>query len=158
MTAQETETFTLNLMDQWGLTDRHWKFGWNNRKSALGLCRMRDRIIELSTYFWPAISEEQQKDTIRHEIAHALDFEQRGYSDHGPKWKLLAMRVGAKPVACVTLNIEEKDVQPSKYILICPNGHRFPSHRLQKRRSSCPSCSTSRYFDARFVLAQQPNG
>lgn len=154
MTAQETETFTLNLMDQWGLTDKHWKFQWNSRKKAFGICNFKEKTIELSSYLWPAISEEEQKDTVKHELAHALDFLQRGYSDHGRQWKIWAMRLGAKPMACAKIAISIEEVQPSKYISICPNGHSFPSHRLRKRRTSCIQCNPHQ-FDERFVLVQR---
>lgn len=41
--------------------------------------------------------EAEVGDTIRHEIAHALDCNTRGKSDHGPEWQKWANKLGAIP-------------------------------------------------------------
>src|SRR3954469_8503976 len=75
----------------WGAT---WEFGWNRRKRSLGLCRYRERRMELSVHFVTANGEGEVRETILHEIAHALAGEKAG---HGPKWKAMCGRVGCKP-------------------------------------------------------------
>lgn len=69
----------------------------------------------------PNAPESEQKDTVLHEIAHALDFEERGTSDHGPRWKAIARRVGATPTRCGSsgLDFHERDY---KYEIGCENG------------------------------------
>ena len=36
------------LMDEYGLTDQGWKFKWNKRNTAMGVCNYRKKQIELS--------------------------------------------------------------------------------------------------------------
>jgi predicted SprT family Zn-dependent metalloprotease len=83
------------LMHEHGVAD--WSFGWNRRKRSLGLCRYRQKRIELSIYFAQANEEVQVRETILHEIAHALAGEQAG---HGPRWKAMCAKVGCKPQRC----------------------------------------------------------
>src|SRR3979411_379819 len=64
----------LALMGRWGLSN--WQFGFNRRKRAFGLCRFPHGVspgrIELSVYAIECNSEDELRDTILHEIAHAL--------------------------------------------------------------------------------------
>ena len=39
-------------------------------------------------------------DTLLHEMAHVADFLERGRTDHGPRWRRWAERVGCEPRAC----------------------------------------------------------
>ena len=70
MEFQEVERMGRELMVVHGLGD--WHFGWNRRKRALGLCRYQERRIELSAYFVRDNEAEIVRETILHEIAHAL--------------------------------------------------------------------------------------
>ena len=74
-----------------------WRFAWNRRKRSLGLCRYREKRIELSLHFVMANDEDQVRETVLHEIAHALAGEKAG---HGPAWKVMCTRVGCKPERC----------------------------------------------------------
>lgn len=104
----KAEKKMLRLMQEWDLTEKGWTFRWDNRsKKTLGRCWLFDRqgnpkVIELSSKVWLEVPEEelpegQLEDTMLHEIAHALDFEERGKSDHGAIWKGWASHVGADP-------------------------------------------------------------
>jgi predicted SprT family Zn-dependent metalloprotease len=95
MGFEEVERMARELMEVHGMGD--WQFGWNRRKRSLGLCRYRERRIELSVYFVHANDEEQVRETILHEIAHALAGEKAG---HGEAWKAACARVGCKPERC----------------------------------------------------------
>jgi predicted SprT family Zn-dependent metalloprotease len=95
MNLTDARELALQLLAVHGL--RGWSFGWNRRKRSLGLCRYADRRIELSLYFVPANSVEPVRETILHEIAHALAGEDAG---HGPRWKAVCLRVGCKPERC----------------------------------------------------------
>lgn len=153
------EWLAKELLNEWGLTDKGWSFGWNSRKKSFGLCSKRKKMIFLSKYLLPTITDESAEDTIRHEIAHALDFEDRGTSDHGPKWKAWARKVGADPTRCGSSDhdeIAEELAQTSKYTLVCPNGHKFPSHRKRKRLSSCGKCCPGHYNED-YLLTQVQN-
>ncbi len=155
---QQTLTaFAQTKMEHWGLTAKGWVFGWNTRRQALGVCRMHRKRIELSSFLIEALGEEEGKDVVLHEIAHALDFETRGRSAHDRIWRIWAMRVGAKPERCheASPEVEAVAVTKSKYTLRCPNGHEFASHRRVKRLGSCGTCCPR--FNPAFRLEQIQN-
>jgi|APSaa5957512535_1039671.scaffolds.fasta_scaffold23987_2 hypothetical protein len=72
---------TKTLMACHGLTNKGWQFGWNNRKTANGICDYSRKVIYLSKALTPLRKEKDVTNTIIHEIAHALV----GY-DHGHDW------------------------------------------------------------------------
>lgn len=65
--------------------------------SALGSVTLR-----FSKKLWPALPVAERLDTIRHEVAHAIDFNRRKTSDHGSQWRAIARLVGAKPERGIT--------------------------------------------------------
>ena len=72
------------LMDEHGLT--HWKLRWAEHASSsiLGKCYGGKKLITLNRmYFVMTKDKSVCTNTILHEIAHALQFEQTGGSDHG---------------------------------------------------------------------------
>lgn len=98
MKQDEAQALAVRLMIRHGLIKAGWKFAFNDRKRALGLCDNTRKTIFLSTYFLTKVSAEKTQDAILHEIAHALDFVRHGTSDgHGPKWKSICREIGANP-------------------------------------------------------------
>jgi predicted SprT family Zn-dependent metalloprotease len=94
-----------------------WGFNLNRSKINLGLCYYGPKVIELSRYFVESNSLEAVRDTLLHEIAHALAGRAAG---HGPLWKAACLRIGAKP--------ERLD-----YEVVMPVG---------MGRATCPGCGT----------------
>lgn len=82
------------LIEEHGLTD--WTLAFVEAKRRLGDCRYRDRVIRISRAHALEGSEEQIRDTVLHEIAHAIAGPKAG---HGPLWKATARRIGATPRA-----------------------------------------------------------
>lgn len=80
------------LMREHQLQD--WSFGFNRAKRQLGICLYGERRIELSVHFVRANDEAAVRDTILHEIAHALAGPRAG---HGRTWKAVCARIGAQP-------------------------------------------------------------
>lgn len=70
-----------------------WRFRWNNRKRAFGMCNYTDRTIELSRIMTANQSHENILDTLLHECAHALT----PGAGHGPEWRRMAVRMGCVP-------------------------------------------------------------
>ena len=83
-----------DLMDSHGLED--WTFRFSAAQSRLGECREREKLIRLSRRHAVKADPREVKDTILHEIAHALAGARAG---HGPAWKAIAKRIGASPKA-----------------------------------------------------------
>jgi len=155
------EALANSLLKEWNAIG--WKFEWNTRKRSFGLCSPRKKTIALSLYLLPTIDNASAEDTIRHELAHALDIMDRGASDHSWKWKAWAIKVGADPTRTKSHDNREAFEQlatQSKYTLTCPNGHTMPSHKRKKRGGSCGACGTERGmkgFQEEFRLVQTQN-
>ncbi len=82
------------LMEEHGL--RGWSLAFVEAKRRLGDCHFRDRVIRISRTHALEGSNEQIRDTVLHEIAHAIAGPEAG---HGPLWKATALRIGATPSA-----------------------------------------------------------
>ena len=73
------------LMDEHGLTG--WTLAFGEARKRLGDCHFRHRVIRISRTHAMEGSEEQIRDTVLHEIAHAT----AGYeAGHGTLWKATA--------------------------------------------------------------------
>ena len=82
------------LMDEHGLHE--WTFRFSAARGRLGECRERERLIRLSRRHAVNGDPREVRDTILHEIAHALA---GAKARHGPAWKAVARRLGATPKA-----------------------------------------------------------
>lgn len=96
------ESFVCEQLESWGLGD--WAFRWDYARCRLGSCRYDRRQITLSKYFVGCNPDqhEQIRDTVLHEIAHALAWIHSGEKGHGKEWKAWCLRVGALPRASVS--------------------------------------------------------
>lgn len=134
------------LMDSHGLKD--WDFYFDTAKRRFGVCRYREKRISLSAALTHLNTEEEVRDTILHEIAHALAGPRAG---HGPLWKAKALQIGCKPERCYG----EEIVKPAAtYVTECPGcGKRGQAMRM--RDVACGACcrqhANGRY-DPRFRL------
>jgi predicted SprT family Zn-dependent metalloprotease len=139
MDFSEAEQLARKLMADFGLPD--WAFGWNRRKRSLGLCRYREKRLELSAHFVQANPLEQVRETILHEIAHALAGEKAG---HGPKWKALRAQVGCLPQRCDHGQAVMPRGRWSARCAAC--GKEYWRHRRPARRARywCRTCGPER--------------
>ena len=129
-----------------------WKFEFNNAKKAFGSCQYgsNTHTIKLSRPLTRLNSVEQVTDTILHEIAHALDVEQRGFSNHDKNWVRIATSIGCNGQQYYY--DKEVNTPLAKYTLKCNNcGHESDRHRKVKRTYACGSCcnkhNNGRYSD-----------
>jgi predicted SprT family Zn-dependent metalloprotease len=144
------------------LKDLGWQFEFNSRKRAAGLCRSRNKTIYISEWLLKQnLSKSMEfENTIRHEIAHALDFVIRGFSNHDNVWKFIAKTILCDGERCYTseqIGVTEK----TKYTLICDNcGKTSPSHKEKKKKVACGDCCRKHSFgryDEKYVLRQVRN-
>jgi predicted SprT family Zn-dependent metalloprotease len=87
-----------------------WSFRWNDRlTNAMGRCcvkkKSNQKWIELSSRIVSLNIElpdflNKIADTILHEWAHALEFEERGVLSHSPTWRKWMMKLGRPPERC----------------------------------------------------------
>ena len=134
---QEVRRLAVDLLTQHGLVG--WKFAYNRRKQAMGLCVYRRKTIELSIHFVARNEAAEIVDTILHEIAHALVGPGHG---HDAAWKRQCVAVGARPQRC-----GQADMPEGRWQARCQGcERRFDRHRRPKslRGWSCKSCGPRR--------------
>lgn len=93
--ARAAQHLAVQLMTQHGLLN--WRFDFNRRKGSMGLCVHSRRTIELSIHFVERNPTAEIRDTVLHEIAHALVGAKHG---HDEVWKRKCQEIGARPERC----------------------------------------------------------
>lgn len=151
MTKQEFHAFYMNTMNrtftvngrEFNVLSLGWTPTYGNTKKAIGRCRWNRRkgvkVIEISKHYLniPGQNWETMKDTVLHEIAHAIDCEIRGTTDHSIHWKRVAEQVGANS-ARTTDQIEPPK---GRYQLRCSkHGDRGTMHKQPSVRRACGLC------------------
>ncbi|MEM7007703.1 MAG: SprT-like domain-containing protein [Thermodesulfobacteriota bacterium] len=133
---------------KWGLGG--WELKLSNQKRHLGYCRPKQRVISISRAFMKTNSFSIIKDTLLHEIAHALHYLDTGKTNHDKTWKKYALKVGCEPKRCASgegLNMPE-----GKYVGVCPACDKATHFYRKVRRSySCSHCTKK--YDPKFKLA-----
>lgn len=128
----------MQLLASHGLHD--WGFAFNRRKQAMGLCIYRRRTIELSIHLVERDNSwEEIRDTILHEIAHALVGPEHG---HDQVWKRKCIEIGARPERC-----GKADMPEGHWKAHCGGcGKRFHGYRKPKRFKGwfCQACGPER--------------
>ncbi len=121
------------LMHRHGVGD--WGFAFDHAKRRLGSCRYAQRTLTLSAPLTRLNDEAVVRDTILHEIAHALT----PGAGHGPRWRTVARRLGAAARACV--DSHGVSVPPAPYALVCDGcGVELPRYRRPRQRLVCRGC------------------
>lgn len=157
MENSTAKKMALELMSKHGLLANGWTFNFDNARSRLGCCKHRQRIISLSTRWVEVLDETKVRDTILHEIAHALV---GGGHGHDYVWQRKALEIGCVGNRCY--NATGKKTPESKYIAICHGcGTKHKRNRKQKAgiSSSCGICSPRIYNENyRLTWTLNPNG
>lgn len=131
-----TNSEALRIMNEklvvYGLREKGWNAELSNTKRALGECRYCTKTVRVSRHHIECSSADSVIDTILHEIAHAIDFENRGRSGHDAEWRRVAVMVGATPRAnkAHAYNIK-KPVY--KYDVVCPKCGKLGSRNRKSR-------------------------
>lgn len=178
---KRVKNLALRLMDEHGLIDLNWEFQWSNARSQLGNCSWKHegmgfdgrplftkQIIRISKpYVVMGLPDHLIRDTILHEIAHALDVEERGTSDHGFRWKRMASLVGADPTrtCAVPPAIHKQLRSTAKWIRYCPNPEcdnkkmyfTKPGHAYVRACGDCCRKHNNGQYTERFKLQWKIN-
>jgi len=132
-------------MNKHKLLDKDWMFEFDNAKLRFGRCNKTKKIISLSMHLVKLNNKKEVKDTILHEIAHALS-PVRGHNNY---FYNICRQIGAEPSRCYSNKVKQPD---SPYKLICNNcGKSTNMYRKIKRERSCGRCSPGK-FDKKFLL------
>ena len=121
-----------------------WRFSFENYKKSFGRCNYTTRTISISSYLCDSMTDIAIKDTLIHEIAHALT---RGHG-HDNVWRRKCAELGGVPerTASTSKSLIEGAILQSKYTLTCPCcGYKIPKHRAIKHSISCGICHPGGY-------------
>ena len=133
----------LALMAEHGLL--RWQLEFDRAKRRAGICRYDRTTIGLSGPLTRLHSEAEVRDTLLHEIAHALAGPRAG---HGPRWQAIARLIGCTGERCVPATSPRV---PGAWVGTCPAGHTAELHRRPERVRSCSTCAPGR-FSADHIL------
>ena len=138
MNESQVRQITIDLLKQHDLYGKvTLKFG--SARSQLGSYRAGHRngvpvrIFTVSMALALVNSEEELRDTVLHEIAHAIAGISAG---HGPEWKSVARRIGATPKATA----RRTNAPEPRYRATCTCGQSFKRERLAAGKRYCTPC------------------
>jgi predicted SprT family Zn-dependent metalloprotease len=144
MNLDACRSLAEELMETHGLRSAGWHFGWDHGRRRFGACHYSTKTLTLSHYLVVLNSDEEVRNVILHEIAHALA------PGHHHDW---VWRSKARSIGCTGDRCYGSDVLKPKAPLTatCKNCGKV-SERWKRARSpiSCGRCS--RTFDTRYLL------
>ena len=123
-----------------------WAFRFDRAVRRAGQTNFTTRTISLSKPLTELCDEAQVRDTILHEIAHALAGPAHG---HDQTWRSIASSLGARPRAR-----NHFPQVPGRYVAVCPNGHRHTRHRKPRGQVSCGWCSRTYSEKHRLIFVE----
>jgi predicted SprT family Zn-dependent metalloprotease len=153
MTLEAARALATGLMARHGLRD--WNFAFDRARKRLGSCQPSLRRITLSAALTRLNDEDVVRDTILHEIAHALT----PGDGHGARWRATCRRLGARPERLVPSH--EVVLPPAPHVLVCDRcGGRYPRYRRSRLRYACGRCRAEAGVESplRWASARTPEG
>ena len=148
MDLRDAYAMAEDLLEHHGLVD--WTVEFDSAKRRAGICRFGPRVLGLSAPLTAVHSEADVRDTVLHEIAHALAGPRHG---HGATWRAIAVRIGSNGERCVPADVP--GVEPA-WLGVCPAGHTAGRHRRPERVMTCARCSPS--FDLAHLITWTHHG
>ena len=130
MKIAEAEPFIRTLMDD-NLPD--WDFRWDRATRRFGCCHQNLKRITLSKTLTELNEWDDIKDTLLHEIAHALAGQGHG---HDAVWKAKCREIGARPERCYGSSVRRP---VKKWKGICPGCGRT-IYNCRRNNISCGEC------------------
>jgi predicted SprT family Zn-dependent metalloprotease len=136
MNPHDAKVLAFELMCVHGLVG--WRFRFDHARRRFGCCKYREKIISLSRPLTLMNSEEQVRDTLLHEIAHALT----PGTGHGVAWKRKCLEIGANPKRCYAdEEVMSPPRKPAPYRFGCPKCPWWVERRrLVRRKLICATC------------------
>ncbi|WP_432564688.1 SprT family zinc-dependent metalloprotease [Kineococcus sp. SYSU DK003] len=140
MDPQAALTMARRLVVEHGLDG--WTVVLDRARTRAGICRADRREIGLSAPLTALHDEDEVRDTVLHEIAHALVGPRHG---HDAVWKAMARRIG-----CSAERTSTAARAPGAWAGTCPAGHVLTRHRRPSRVMACARCGGT--FDPANVV------
>lgn len=129
---EQVEALATRLIKEHGL--KNWTFRFDQSSRRAGCCSYRNKLITIAFDLARTGSEEDIRDTILHEIAHALVGKKH---NHDSVWKTKALEIGCTGERTHSLHFS----QP-RWSVTCEN--RCWTHTAQQRNSRliCRKCGS----------------
>lgn len=112
-----------------------WTFAFDRARVRAGACHHHDRRITLSPHLTRVHDEAQVRETLLHEIAHALVGSKHG---HDEVWRARALAIGSTGRRCYPAG--EEPAVPGRWQGRCVAGHVVHRHRRPTRVLVCTRC------------------
>lgn len=149
MNLNDAKLLAERLMTDNGLIP-HWTFRFDRAVRRFGCCYWRKRMITLSRVLTELNAAAEVRDTILHEIAHALVGPGHW---HDKAWKAKAAEIGCIGNRCY--DNRAVNTPSHKYEAQCLGCKKmYRTHR--RRKVSCGLCSGGR-FNPSYLLRWQPS-
>lgn len=124
------------LMRAHGLID--WRLTLDNARRRAGQCDFSKKTISLSRLYISHADLQHIRDTILHEIAHALVGPSHG---HNAIWQKKAREIGCSGSRCHTMSFARE-----RWIMKCPNGCFEIKRHRRKSGLICASCKAAVFY------------
>jgi predicted SprT family Zn-dependent metalloprotease len=148
MDLRDAYRMATELLDRHGLEG--WSVEFDGAKRRAGICRYGPRLIGLSAPLARLHSREEVRDTVLHEIAHALVGARHG---HDAVWAAQARAIGGTAERCLP---QDAPTVTAPWLGVCPAGHTQERHRRPERVQACGLCSSS--FSVEHLLEWTHHG
>lgn len=109
-----------------------WSFQFDNGTKRGGCCHYATQLLSLSHEFAKRASDEEIRDTILHEIAHALVGKEHR---HDEVWRAKALQIGCSGRRCHDLQFT-----PPRYIVKCEHNCWVATAERRRRGVVCTRC------------------
>ena len=109
-----------------------WRFAFDRATRRAGSCCHTDRIITLAYEFARQAPDEELRETLLHEIAHALVGPRH---NHDAVWRAKALAIGCSGQRCHSISFT-----PPRYVVTCENHCWAGTAERRRRNVVCKHC------------------
>jgi predicted SprT family Zn-dependent metalloprotease len=150
------------LMEKHGLSgEGGYRFVWDNAKRRFGCCFIHRKLISLSKPLTLLNEETDVRDTILHEIAHALT----PTHGHNAVWKAKCREIGCTPERLFGCHVKRPELNSQSHLYRgCPRcGWWKKMRRIGVSRYICATCRNRLEWwnsesEERFITKRGING
>ena len=144
----EVEALAVQLLQQYDLAN--WSFEFDYAKLRAGACHFATKKITMAREFACTAPEGEIRDTLLHEIAHALVGPRHS---HGSVWQAKAREIG-----CSTARCHDFAFSQPRYIVSCSNGCFTATANRRRRRVVCRTCEGAIEYQTFTLKRWQQHG